>query len=55
MIWLVILIVLVIGFVFMCIDKFRTVTRKERERRNVIDEMEIHELFEHYRDSCDLD
>ena len=37
MIWLVILVVLVVGFVFMCVDKFRIVSRKEQERRNVID------------------
>jgi hypothetical protein len=31
----------------------RTVTRKERERRNIIDEMELHEIYEHYKDFDD--
>ncbi len=53
MIWLVILAVLIIGFIFMCIGKMRTVSRKERERRNIIDEMELHELLEHYKDFDD--
>ncbi len=54
MIWPVIFVVFVIGFVFICIDKFRIVIRKERERRKVIDEMEVHELFEHYKKSFDF-
>ena len=53
MIWLVILAVLVIGFILMCVSKMRTVSRKERERRNIIDEMELHEIFEHYKDYDD--
>ena len=55
MIWFVILVILAIGFVFMCIGKARTITRKERERRNIIDEMELHELLDHYKDFDDLD
>lgn len=55
MIWMVILMMLAIGFVFMCADKFRAVMRKERERRSVIDEKELHELYEQYKDLCDLD
>lgn len=55
MIWLVILVIILIGFLFMCIGKAQTVTRKERERRNIIDEMELHELLEHYKDFDDFD
>ena len=55
MIWMVILMMLAIGFVFMCADKFRAVLRKERERRSLIDEKELHELYEQYKDLCDLD
>ena len=40
-------------FVLMCVSKMRTVTRKERERRNIIDEMELHEIYEHYKDFDD--
>ena len=55
MIWLAIFIILAIGFVFMCADKMRKISRKERERRNIIDEMELHELLEHYRDFDEYD
>lgn len=55
MIWLVITICLVVGFVFLCIDKIRTISRKEKERRNIIDEMELHDLLEHYKDFDDYD
>ena len=55
MIWMVILMMLAIGFVFMCADKFCAVMRKECERRSVIDEKELHELYEQYKDLCDLD
>ena len=37
----------------MCVNKMRVISRKERERRNIIDEMEIHELLEHYKDFDD--
>lgn len=50
MIWLAILVVLAIGFVFMCVDKVRKISRKEQQRRNVIDEMEVHELLKRYKD-----
>ena len=50
MIWLAILIILTVGFILMCINKIRKVSRKERERRNIIDEMEIHEILEHDKD-----
>lgn len=53
MIWLAILIVLTVGFVLLCVNKMRVISRKERERRNIIDEMEIHELLEHYKDFDD--
>jgi Sec-independent protein translocase protein TatA len=55
MIWLAILIILAIGFVLLCADKMRKISRKERERRNIIDEMELHELLEHYRDFDEYD
>ena len=55
MIWLAILIILTVGFAFLCVDKVRKVARKERERRNIIDEMEVHELLEHYRDFDEYD
>ncbi len=55
MIWLVILLVLTVGFILMCVNKMRNIVRKERERRNIIDEMEIHELLEHYKDFDDYD
>ena len=53
MIWTVILVILIIGFVMMCVGKMRSITRKDRERRNIIDEMELHEIFEHYKDFDD--
>lgn len=53
MIWLAILFILVIGFIIMCINKIRVISRKESERRNIIDEMEIHEILEHYKDFDD--
>ena len=53
MIWLAILIILTVGFVLLCVNKMRVISRKERERRNIIDEMEIHELLEHYKDFDD--
>ena len=55
MIWLVIFVIVTIGFVCKCIDKVRTITKKERDRRYIIDEMEIHELLEHYKDFDDYD
>ncbi len=55
MIWLAILIILTVAFFFLCVDKVCKVSRKERERRNIIDEMEIHELLEHYRDFDEYD
>lgn len=53
MIWLTILIILVVWFIIMCINKIRIISRKESERRNIIDEMEIHEILEHYKDFDD--
>lgn len=55
MIWFIVLICIIAGFVFMCIDKIRKIMRKERERRNIIDEMELHDLLEHYKDFDDYD
>ena len=53
MIWLAILIILVFGFILLCVNKIRIISRKESERRNIIDEMEIHEILEHYKDFDD--